>query len=65
MITVKTTKLAWAAMGWLATFYGVLGSAEELPPPAQPLPEKMEIAPGPFQPTWKSLKQWKCPRLVS
>jgi hypothetical protein len=35
--------------------------AAEWPPPAQPLPEKMEVAPGPFKPTWESLKQYKYP----
>ena len=49
-------------LGWIA--FGLLagsGRAVELPPPAAPLPEKIEIAPGPFQPTWDSFKQYKCP----
>jgi alpha-L-fucosidase len=33
------------------------GQAAEAPAP----PEKVEIAPGPFQPTEKSLKQYQCP----
>ena len=37
------------------------GQATDWPPPAQPLPAKMEIAPGPFQPTWESLGQYRCP----
>ena len=37
------------------------GRAAELPPAAAPLPEKIEIAPGPFQPAWASFKQYKCP----
>jgi alpha-L-fucosidase len=37
------------------------GRAGELPPPAAALPEKIEIAPGPFQPAWASFKQYKCP----
>jgi alpha-L-fucosidase len=36
-------------------------AAVELPPPAQPLPATMEIAAGPFQPEWDSLRQYKCP----
>ena len=32
-----------------------------MPPPAQPVPAKIEIADGPFKPTWDSLKQYKCP----
>ena len=40
---------------------GALTKADPLPPPAKPLPEKMEITPGLFQPTWQSLKRWKCP----
>ncbi|MGA2031222.1 MAG: hypothetical protein ABSG68_03110 [Thermoguttaceae bacterium] len=48
--------LGWIACGLLA----MLGRAAELPPPA-PLPEKIEIAPGPFQPTAESLKQYRCP----
>jgi alpha-L-fucosidase len=37
------------------------GQATDWPPPAQPLPAKMEIAPGPFQPNWESLGQYRCP----
>lgn len=45
-------------------------SAQTLPPPppmppparpAAPLPEKIEITPGPFQPTVESLKTYDCP----
>jgi alpha-L-fucosidase len=46
----------WTAWGLLA----LSGRAAELPP-AAPLPEKMEIAAGPFQPTEQSLKQYKYP----
>ncbi len=35
--------------------------AVEAPSPAQPLPQKTKIAPGPFKPEWDSLKQYKCP----
>ena len=35
--------------------------AVEQPPAAQPVPAKIEIADGPFKPTWESLKQYKCP----
>ena len=38
-----------------------LCQAVEIPPPARPLPEKMTVAPGPFQPTWESLKTYQCP----
>ncbi len=40
-----------------------LGSvaAADLPPPAQPVPDRIEIAAGPFQPTWESLKAYRCP----
>ncbi|MGD0088433.1 MAG: alpha-L-fucosidase [Planctomycetota bacterium] len=31
------------------------------PPPAAPVPEKIEITTGNFQPTWDSLKQYECP----
>jgi alpha-L-fucosidase len=34
--------------------------AAESPSPAGPAP-KLQIAPGPFQPTWQSLKQYQCP----
>src|SRR5208282_533749 len=47
--------LRLTACGLLA----VSGQAAELPPIS--LPEKIEIAPGPFQPTWDSFKQYKCP----
>ncbi len=36
-------------------------TAVELPPPAQPVPPKIEIAPGLFEATWESLKQYTCP----
>ncbi len=48
--------LAWTAWGLLA----VPGRAAELPSPS-PLPAKIEIAPGPFQPTDQSLKQYQYP----
>ena len=35
--------------------------AAEPSAPAQPLPQKLEISPGPFQPTETSLKQYRCP----
>ncbi len=34
---------------------------EELPPPAAPLPARIEFADGPFKPTWESLTQYRCP----
>ena len=46
--------LAWTACGLLAAS----GGAAE---PAAPLNETVEIAPGPFQPTWDSFKQYQCP----
>ena len=33
----------------------------KLPPPAEPVPAQIEIADGPFQPTWESLQQYQCP----
>ena len=48
--------LGWTAGGLLAAS----GRAAELPPPA-PLPEKIEIAAGPFQPSEQSLKQYRYP----
>jgi len=36
-------------------------SAIEQPPPAQPVPGKIEIADGSFKATWESLKQYRCP----
>ena len=36
-------------------------AAIEQPPAAQPVPAKIEIADGPFKPTWESLKQYRCP----
>ena len=36
-------------------------TAFELPPPAQPVPSTIEMAPGPFDSSWESLKQYKCP----
>ena len=35
--------------------------AVELPPPAQPVPAKIEIAAGPFDASWDSLKHYRCP----
>ncbi len=32
------------------------------PPPATPVPEKVQIADGHFKPTWESLKTYKCPQ---
>ncbi|MBM4088515.1 MAG: alpha-L-fucosidase [Planctomycetes bacterium] len=54
-------------MQTLAATIGCIGltflhaSAIEPPPPAQPVPAKIEIADGPFQPTWESLKHYRCP----
>ncbi|MFI5378736.1 MAG: alpha-L-fucosidase [Tepidisphaerales bacterium] len=33
----------------------------EMPPAARPVPAKIEMADGPFKPTWESLRQYKCP----
>jgi len=38
-----------------------VSGAGELPPPAAPVPAKVEIADGPFEPTWESLKRYRCP----
>ena len=54
------TLAACLAAVWLAIL-AASGRAAELPPPAAPLPAKIEIAPGPFQPTWDSLGQYRCP----
>ena len=35
--------------------------ALEMPPPAQPVPAKIEIVGGEFQPTWESLRHYRCP----
>jgi hypothetical protein len=32
-----------------------------MPPPAQPVPAKIEFADGTFQPTWDSLRRYQCP----
>ncbi|HOD83097.1 MAG TPA: alpha-L-fucosidase, partial [Phycisphaerae bacterium] len=47
------TLVLWSAVSALAEV--------PLPPPAKPVPEKIEIAPGPFKPTWESLTTYKCP----
>ena len=39
----------------------VLAAAVEMPPPAALVPKKVEIADGPFAPTWESLKKYECP----
>jgi alpha-L-fucosidase len=54
-------------MHTLAATIGCIGlaflhaSAIEPPPPAQTVPDKIEIADGPFKPTYESLKLYKCP----
>lgn len=35
--------------------------AADAPPPAQPVPAKIEIAEGAFQPNWESLRHYQCP----
>jgi len=45
----------------LVTAAGLAWAAEPKPPPAAAVPEKIEIADGPFQPAWDSLKQYECP----
>ncbi|HPD17815.1 MAG TPA: alpha-L-fucosidase [Planctomycetota bacterium] len=49
------TLLCWAALAG----GGALGG--EMPPPAEPIPAKIEIAEGPFQPTMESLTKYQCP----
>jgi len=39
---------------------GVRG-AENLPPPAEPVPDTVAITQGPFESTWESLVQYACP----
>jgi len=39
----------------------LLATEVEPPPPSQPVPPKVEIAPGPYEATWESLKQYQCP----
>ena len=58
---MKKSRFPCMIIGALVVCSGALTKADPLPPPAKPLPEKMEITPGPFQPTWQSLKRWKCP----
>src|SRR5512146_3090020 len=54
--------LSCVLLGWTACeLLAASGRAAELPPPASPLPDKFEIAPGPFQPTEESLKQYRYP----
>ena len=52
-------RLSLAAM--LILGWAIECRAIELPPPAEPLPTTTQIAPGPFEPEWKSLKQYRCP----
>ncbi|HUT93920.1 MAG TPA: alpha-L-fucosidase [Thermoguttaceae bacterium] len=49
--------LSFACAGVTAVHAGEI----QQPPAAQPVPAKIEIADGPFRPTWESLKQYKCP----
>ena len=56
-IVLLTLASSIACLGVTAVRAGAL----EQPPAAQPVPAKIEIAGGPFQPTWESLKQYKCP----
>ena len=49
-------------MSWVACALAAVSTcAADWPPPAQPLPARMETAPGPFKPTWESLKQYRYP----
>jgi len=57
-VTVRHTLAATIACIGLTSLHV---SAIEPPPLAQPVPAKIEIADGPFQPTWESLKQYRCP----
>ncbi len=49
-------------MSWIAwVLAAVPACAADWPPPTQPPPGQAAMAPGPFQPTGESLKQYKCP----
>ena len=56
-------RIFWSAALQVAICLPTAGSLQAAEPssPAQPSREKLEISPGPFQPTWESLKQYKCP----
>ena len=56
MNTAPSTVAVAMVLAW-AGFTAVTGRAAE----AAPVPEKIEIAEGPFQPTWESLNQYECP----
>ncbi|MGA2363725.1 MAG: alpha-L-fucosidase [Candidatus Aminicenantales bacterium] len=49
----------------LGTFFAGLAAIPtgrfDQPPPAKPVPTQIEIAAGPFKPSWDSLKQYRCP----
>jgi len=48
-------------LGVLALAAAHTRPAESGPPPAAPVPEKIEFSDGPFKPAWESLKQYECP----
>ena len=48
-------------LGGIGVGLATAGAASAAAPPAEPIPATAEIAPGPFQPTEPSLKQYKCP----
>lgn len=56
-IVLLALTLSIACAGVTAVQAGVI----EQPPAAQPVPAKIEIADGPFKPSWESLKQYRCP----
>ena len=58
----RTGLAGWAALGLAVSILGTAaGRAAEMPPPAAPVPEKVQIADGPFKPTFESLGQYQCP----
>jgi hypothetical protein len=57
----ETARHALAATIAYVGLTDLRAGAIEPPPPAQPGPGQIEIADGPFQPTWESLRQYHCP----
>ncbi len=66
---VRTRLIVCAAAVLLAALHAPLAVLQGavapppfvMPPPAQPVPAKIEFAAGTFQPTWESLQRYQCP----
>jgi len=52
------------AAGWMSAAAAAVVAAvpaDDVPPPAEPIPQTVEIADGPFEPTLESLAKYECP----